>query len=45
MLLDVHDVNLNHITKMRWNDDSKWIYSDQVVHPPIIDDQIFRQDR
>ena len=26
---------------MRWNDADQWIYSDQVVHPPIIDDETF----
>ena len=41
VLLDIHDVTLGHITKMRWNDDSKWIYSEQIVHPAVIDDQTF----
>jgi hypothetical protein len=45
VLLDVNDVALGHVTKMRWNDDAKWIYSDHVVHPPIIDDQTFEQAR
>ena len=43
MLLDVHDVALGHTTKMRWNDADKWIYSEQIVHPPIIDDATFAQ--
>ncbi|MGH3394761.1 MAG: recombinase family protein [Streptosporangiaceae bacterium] len=43
VLLDVHDVALGHTTKMRWNDNEKWIYSDQVVHPPIIDEEAFKQ--
>jgi site-specific DNA recombinase len=30
---------------MRWNEDGKWIYSDQVVHPPIIDEQTFEPSR
>jgi site-specific DNA recombinase len=38
VLLDVHDVALGHTTKMRWNDRGKWIYSEETVHPPIIDD-------
>jgi hypothetical protein len=29
-------VSLDHMTKMRWNETGKWIYSDEVVHPPII---------
>jgi site-specific DNA recombinase len=45
VLLDVNDVALGHVTKMRWNDDTRWIYSDQVVHPPVIDDHTFEQTR
>jgi site-specific DNA recombinase len=41
VLLDVHDVALGHTTKMRWNDQDKWIYSEQIAHSPIIDDDIF----
>ena len=40
-LLDVNDVALGHLARMRWNDDTKWIYSHQVAHPPIIDDRTF----
>ena len=43
VLLDVHDVALGHTTVMRWNDQDQWIFSEQVVHPPIIDDETFRQ--
>jgi Recombinase len=38
VLLDVHDIALGHTTKMRWNDEDKWIYSEEIVHPPIIGD-------
>jgi site-specific DNA recombinase len=41
VLLDVHDVALGHTTKMRWNDQDKWIYSEQNAHPPIIDEDAF----
>jgi site-specific DNA recombinase len=41
VLLDVNDVALGHTTKMRWNDQGKWIYSEQIVHPPVIDDGTF----
>lgn len=34
---------LGHTTKMRWNEAGQWIYSDQIVHPPIIDDDTFAQ--
>jgi site-specific DNA recombinase len=43
VLLEVHDVALGHTTVMRWNEQDKWIFSEQVVHPPIIDDDTFRQ--
>jgi hypothetical protein len=43
VLLDVTDVALGHTTKMRWNDQGQWIYSEQVVHPPIIDEETFAQ--
>jgi site-specific DNA recombinase len=43
VLIDVHDVALGHITKMRWNDQGKWITSEEITHEPIIDDETFRQ--
>ncbi len=45
VLLDVHDVALGHTTVMRWNDEGQWIFSKQIVHPPIIDDDTFAQAR
>jgi site-specific DNA recombinase len=45
VLLDVNDVAQGHVSKMRWNDDGKWVYSDRVVHPLIIDEQTFEQTR
>ena len=41
VLIDVHDVALGHTTKMRWNEAGQWIYSDQIVHPPVIGDDTF----
>jgi site-specific DNA recombinase len=41
VLLDVRDVALGHTTKMRWHDQDKWIYSEQIAHPAIIDDDTF----
>ncbi len=41
VLIDVHDVALGHTTKMGWNDEDKWIYSDEASTPPIIDDDPF----
>ncbi len=43
VLIDITDVALGHMTKMRWNDAANWIYSDEIVHPPIIDDDTFGQ--
>ena len=43
VLLDVHDVALGHTTKMRWNETSKWIYSEETVHPQIIGAEIFQR--
>jgi site-specific DNA recombinase len=42
VLLDVNDVALGHTTKMRWNEAGAWIYSDEIVHSPIIDDPTFK---
>jgi len=41
VLLDVEDVALWHVTKMSWNPAGEWVYSEQVVHSPIIDDETF----
>jgi hypothetical protein len=43
VLLDVDDVALGHTTKLRWNDSGKWVWSEQIVHPPIIDRDAFDQ--
>lgn len=39
-LIDVNDVALGHTTKMRWNDQGKWIVSD-IVHEPLVTDEDF----
>ena len=43
MLIDVSDVALGHTTKMRWNDGDQWIYSEKIVHPPLIGDDTFAE--
>ncbi|MEU4249002.1 recombinase family protein [Amycolatopsis sp. NPDC026612] len=43
VLIDVEDVGLGHETKMRWNTRDKWIFSEQIVHEPIIDIETFQQ--
>ncbi len=41
VLIDIHDIALGHTTKQRWNDQDQWIFSDSIVHPPIIDADTF----
>jgi hypothetical protein len=43
VLLDVDDIALGHVTKLRWNESGKWMWSEHVVHPPIIDRDTFDQ--
>jgi site-specific DNA recombinase len=43
VLIDVEDVALGHTTKLRWNDSAAWIWSEKVVHPRVIDREIFEQ--
>ncbi len=41
-LLDVEDITLGHTTKQRWNAHDKWIFSERIVHPQLVDDATFR---
>ena len=34
VLIDVDDVSLGHETRMRWNDTTQWIWSNEPVHDP-----------
>jgi site-specific DNA recombinase len=43
VLLDVEDVGLGHITKQRWNDQAAWVWSDKVVHQPLIEVELFER--
>ena len=43
VLIDVMDVALGHMTKQKWNDQDKWIWSEQPTHEPLIDDETFKQ--
>ncbi len=43
VLIDVTDIALGHTTKQRWNDHDRWIFSDNLVHPPIIDAETFAE--
>jgi site-specific DNA recombinase len=41
VLIDVDDVALGHQAKLRWNPEGDWIWSNQVVHEPLIDADTF----
>ncbi len=43
VLIDVEDVALGHTTKLRWNDTGKWLWSNKIVQPPIVDRDDFDQ--
>jgi site-specific DNA recombinase len=43
VLVDVEDVALGHETKMRWNDKTDWIWSDELVHEPLVPDELFEE--
>ncbi|HZO64488.1 MAG TPA: recombinase family protein, partial [Kribbellaceae bacterium] len=41
VLVDVDDVALGHQPVMRWNPRDKWIISQEVVHEPLVSDEVF----
>jgi site-specific DNA recombinase len=41
VLLDVEDVALGHVTRMRWNDSSEWVTSAVPMHEAIISRETF----
>jgi site-specific DNA recombinase len=43
VLIDVEDVALGHTTKLRWNESDSWVWSERIVHPPVIDRETFHQ--
>ena len=43
VLIDVEDVALGHTIKLRWNETVKWLWSEKIVQPPIIDCETFDQ--
>ena len=45
VLLDVEDVALGHVSKMRWNDEDAWIVSETLTHDPLVSDEQFRAVR
>jgi len=45
VLVDVDDVALGHEPVMRWNPRDKWIISQEVVHEPLVSDEVFNKAR
>ena len=43
VLLDVNDVSAGHITKLRWNRQDDWVWSEKAVHPQIVTMEDFMQ--
>jgi len=41
VLLDIDDVALGHVTKLRWNPAEQWVHSDRPAHPAIVDQETF----
>lgn len=43
VLIDVDDVALVHESRMRWNEESAWVWSDAKSHDPIVSVKLFEQ--
>ena len=43
VLINVEDVALGHVTKMRWNPQDAWIWSTDSTHEPLIDPRTFHR--
>ncbi|MFE1962527.1 recombinase family protein [Streptomyces sp. NPDC059479] len=41
ILLDTNDVSMGHVGVMRWNPADQWIFSDDPVHTPLVDQETF----
>ncbi|WP_425434750.1 recombinase family protein [Nonomuraea jiangxiensis] len=41
VLMNVDDVGLGHTTRLRWNAKEDWVWSEKVVHPPIVSKEDF----
>ena len=41
VLIDVDDVALGHESKMRWNNESEWVWSQDLTHEPLVSDEAF----
>jgi hypothetical protein len=45
VLLNVDNVALGHAARMRWKPADKWLFSEQMAHPPIIGKEQFEHAR
>jgi site-specific DNA recombinase len=45
VLLDVDDVAAGHVSRMRWNDATNWVWSAQPTHQPLVDQTTFKPSR
>ena len=45
VLLDAENVSLGYETKLRWNAEDKWVWSDEPTHEAIISEELFEQAR
>jgi site-specific DNA recombinase len=43
VLIDVNDVALGHVSKLRWNDKANWVWSAATVHDPLVDTEPFER--
>jgi DNA invertase Pin-like site-specific DNA recombinase len=41
VLLDVNDVALGHVTRMRWNDVDQWVTSNEPTHDALVSSELF----
>ncbi len=42
-LLDVEDVSLGYETKLKWNDKTRWVWSERPAHPSIVSVEDFQR--
>lgn len=43
VLLDVDDVAVGHISRMRWNPKDQWVHLAEPTHPPLVSREILDQ--
>ncbi|MCX4978537.1 recombinase family protein [Streptomyces sp. NBC_00620] len=43
ILIDVENVALGHETRMRWNRPETWVWSNEIVHTPLVSAEVFQE--